>query len=469
MAGFVLWNPTLAFGTSETGVLSPSNLAMEGVNLPSQEETKSLQELQELTADVPPSAEEEEVITYDVPVVMNDRVEFFIKHFQTKVGSHFERWLTRSQRYLPMMKEIMKENGLPEDLAYLALIESGFNPLAVSRAKAVGIWQFMKGTAKKYDLRVDWWVDERRNPEKSTRAAARYLKDLYGMFNSWYLAAASYNAGEGKIQRAINRHKSDDFWVMARYRYLKRETKDYIPKYIAALMIAKEPEKYGFYGLGYYEPLAYDEVEIPGVVDLRVIARACDCSVEEVKELNPELLRWFTPPDYPGYRLKIPAGKAETLMEALTQIPLQERLRFLTHKVKNGETLSGIAMRYGVTTEPILYFNNHIKKTSLLRVGVEIVIPLRASSEPLKRESPVKVAKLKTLRPSVKEVVYTVKKGDTLWDIAERFGVKAESVMDWNNLADGGKLFPGDRLKIYPAPVGGVYPEEAMKREGVLR
>jgi len=450
MMGFILWNPVKVYGTTEVDTHPSSSSISQGVGTPSQEgaeEARFLEGLQEITAPGSPQ-EDEEVITYDVPVVMNERVEFFIRYFQTRARGHFERWLARSTRYLPMVKRIMAENGLPEDLAYLALIESGFNPLAVSRARAVGMWQFIKGTANKYDLKVNWWIDERRDPEKSTRAAARYLKDLYSMFNSWYLAVAGYNAGEKKILKAIDKHKSNDFWVMARYKYLKRETKDYIPKYIAALLIAKEPEKYGFYGLEYHEPLVYEEVGVPGAMDLRVIAQACGCSVEEIKELNPELTRWFTPPDYPGFEIKIPAERADTFRENLVQIPPQERMRFLTHKVKKGETLLRIARVYGVTTEPLLYFNN-LKKAGPLRVGMEIVVPVRASYGPVKMEPPMKVAKLKTLKPSVKETIYTVKKGDTLWGIAERFGVRTESIIGWNEINGNGRIYPGDRLKIY--------------------
>lgn len=450
MVGCILWNPPQVYGTTEVDTQPSPNLISKGVDTTSQEETRSLEGLQEMTAPASP-LEDEEVITYDVPVVMNERVEFFIRYFQTKMRNHFERWLARSTRYLPMIKGIMAENGLPEDLAYLALIESGFNPLAVSRAKAVGMWQFIKGTANKYGLEVNWWIDERRDPEKSTRAAARYLKDLYSMFNSWYLAAAAYNAGEKKILKAIDKHKSDDFWVMARYKYLKRETKDYIPKYIAALLIAKEPEKYGFYGVEYHEPLVYEEVEVPGAMDLRVIAQACGCSVEEIKELNPELTRWFTPHDYPAFRIKIPLERADTLRENLAQIPPQERLRFLTHKVKKGETLSRIARVYGVTTEPLLYFNN-LKKAGSLRVGMEIVVPVRGATRlngKVQQPRLEKVANLKTLKPSVKETIYTVKRGDTLWDIAERFGVRTESIIGWNEINGNGRIYPGDRLKIY--------------------
>ncbi|HKZ46946.1 MAG TPA: transglycosylase SLT domain-containing protein, partial [Thermodesulfobacteriota bacterium] len=318
-------------------------------------------------------------------VVVNDKVEFFIKYFQTRGRKYFEKWLARSEMYLPMLKDIFGQNGLPEDLAYLALIESGFNPNARSRARAVGMWQFMKWTGKKYGLKADLWVDERKDPEKATRAAAKYLKDLYGIFNSWHLAAASYNAGEGRILRAMKKHKTDDFWIVAKQKKtLKRETRDYIPKYIAAMLIAKEPAKYGFADIEYRPRIAYDKIVIPEATDLRVIANACECSVEDIKELNPELLKWFTPPNEPEYEIKIPIEKADVFQANFVTIPPQERLNFLVHRVKKGENLSLIAKKYGASIDSIMYLNK-LKNAKYLKVGKEIVIPVR----PKKMAAPV--------------------------------------------------------------------------------
>lgn len=340
------------------------------------DEEQYLQRLDDLTAETPDDEIEEE-ITYDVPVVVNDKVELFIKYFQTRGRKYFEKWLARSAMYLPMLKDIFRQNGLPEDLTYLAMIESGFNPNARSKARAVGMWQFMKWTGKKYDLKADLWVDERRDPEKATWAAAKYLKDLYGIFNSWYLAAASYNAGEGRIMRAVKKHKTDDFWIVAKQKKtLKRETRDYIPKYIAAMLIAKEPAKYGFPDMAYQPRIAYDKIVIPGATDLRVIANACECSVEDIKELNPELLKWFTPPNYPEYEIKLPKEKAGVFKANFTEIPPQERLNFLVHKVKKGETLSLIAKRYGASVDSIMYLNK-LKSVKHIKVGIEMVIPVR--------------------------------------------------------------------------------------------
>ena len=353
----------------------PSPETESGGQAADSEEDQAVQQLNDLTVEI--VDQEEEAITYDVPVVVNDKVEFFIKYFQTRGRKHFEKWLARSERYLPMLKDIFRQSGLPEDLAYLPLIESGFNPNAKSRARAVCMWQFMKWTGKKYGLQVNSWIDERRDPEKATWAAARYLKDLYGLFNSWHLAAASYNAGEGRMMRALKKHKTDDFWVVAKQKKtLKKETRDYIPKYIAALLIAKEPAKYGFTDIEYQPQITYGKVIIPVATDLRVIAKACECSFDDIKELNPQLLKWFTPPTGSEYEIKVPKEKVEVFQVNFATITPQERLNFLTHKVKKGETLSLIARKYNTSVESILYLNK-LKSTRNVRAGTEIIVPVR--------------------------------------------------------------------------------------------
>ncbi|MGZ3533847.1 MAG: transglycosylase SLT domain-containing protein [Thermodesulfobacteriota bacterium] len=273
------------------------------------------------------------------------------------------------------MKSVLKEHGLPEDLVYLSLIESGFDPNAYSRAKAVGLWQFIYLTGKRYGLRSNWWVDERRDPEKSTIAAAKYLKDLYEMFACWYLAAAGYNAGEYKIINAIKRYKTEDFWKLSNYRYLKRETKDYVPLMIAATLVAKEPEKYGFIDVEYQEPLRYEKVKVPELTDLSHIAKACETSLEEIKDLNPELRRGVTPPNETEYEIKIPFGKRDLFLENFEAMKPLEKFQFKTHLVKKGETLPGIAKLYRVDLEPLLEIN-HLSKMSPLSKGTTVLIPL---------------------------------------------------------------------------------------------
>ncbi len=314
-----------------------------------------------------------------VPVVVNRKVEWFINHFQTEGKWYFAKWLGRTGGYDNLIKGILREEGLPEDLFYVALIESGLSPTARSRSNAVGMWQFIKPTATRYGLRVDRWIDERRDPEKSTMAAARFLKHLYGRFGSWHLAMAGYNAGEGRVRRAVRRYGSSDYWVLSKYRRgaFRRETRSYVPKYLAAMMIAKDPLKYGFDRLEYADSVSYEKVALPGATDLRIIAKAAGVGVKELKRLNPELLNWFTPPDYPGYEIKLPEGTAAAFRENFAKIPELERLEFLLHRLKPGETVYGLAIRYGTRVSQILYFNN-VKNPRRIRAGRTIIIPVRA-------------------------------------------------------------------------------------------
>jgi len=394
---------------------------------------------------------------FDIPIVINARVEQFIQYFQTTGRKIFTNWLARSERYIPFMRNLLKENGLPEDLVYLALIESGFNPYAYSRRKASGPWQFIYLTGKRYGLKANWWVDERRDPEKSTIAAAKYLKDLYDMFECWYLAAASYNAGERKIANAMKRYRTEDFWELTKYRYLKRETKDYVPQMIAAALIAKDPEKYGFIDIEYLEPLQYEKVKVPAVTDLRLIAKACEISLEELKDLNPELLRWCTPPDSPEYEIKIPVGKRELFLQNFEILSPQNRFQFKTHIVKRGDTLSGIARLYRVDIEPILEINR-LKRKSLLSVGRNLLIPVPKDGKPIVMAEKRIDGKNQNSRP-YEIITYTIKTGDTLWSIANEMGVNIGALSRWNNLDPEKKLMPGDKLKIrihsVPESIGG--------------
>ncbi|GMR04922.1 MAG: hypothetical protein BMS9Abin23_0842 [Thermodesulfobacteriota bacterium] len=314
----------------------------------------------------------------DVPIVVNNSVESFIKYFQTGGREYFVKWLRRTGGYDKLIKGILRDEGMPEDLFYVALIESGLNPRARSRMRAVGMWQFIRATAVRYGLRVDWWIDERMDPEKSTIAAAKFLKRLYGRFDSWYLAVAGYNAGEGRIRRAVKKHRTDDFWALAKKRKtLKRETRQYVPKYLAAMLIAKNPEKYGFRDIEYADSVEYEKVKMPHATDIKVIAEAAGITVAEFKKLNPELKRWFTPPNYSNYEVKLPPGTVVLFTENFKKIPRPERLKFYKHRVKPGDTLWAIARRYRTRIKPILYLNN-LKNPRLIRPGSLIVIPVRA-------------------------------------------------------------------------------------------
>ena len=403
---------------------------------------------------------------FDIPIVINAKVEQFIQYFQTRGRKPFSNWLSRSERYIPFMRNLLKESGLPEDLVYMALIESGFNPYAYSRAKASGPWQFIYLTGKRYGLTSNWWIDERRDPEKSTIAAAKYLKDLYDMFECWYLAAAGYNAGERKIATAMKRYRTEDFWELTKYRYLKRETKDYVPQMIAAALIAKDPEKYGFFGIEYQEPLRYEKVKVPEVTDLRLIAQACEVTLDEIKELNPELSRWCTPPSFPDYEIKIPFGKKELFSKNFGTLYSGERFQFKTHLVKKGDTFPKIANLYRVDLEPILEMNR-LNKKSRLTTGMNLLIPLPKDQGP----KPDRTARKKPggtdqgPKP-VQTMTYTIKKGDTLWSIANETGVNLGALSRWNNLYPEKKLIPGDKLKIEMTKISDPPEESRGKRVG---
>ncbi len=384
---------------------------------------------------------------FDIPIVINAQVEQFIQYFQTTARNRFSTWLARSEKYIPFMKNLLKENGLPEDLVYMALIESGFNPYAYSRSKASGPWQFIYLTGIRYGLRSNWWIDERRDPEKSTIAAAKYLKDLYDMFECWYLAAAGYNAGEKKIATAMKRYGTEDFWELTKYRYLKQETKDYVPQMIAAALIAKDPEKYGFVGIEYQEPLRYEKVKVPQVTDLRLIARACEVTMDEIKDLNPELSRGCTPPNFPDYEIKIPFGKKELFLKNFEALSPGEKFQFKTHVVKKGDTFSKIAKLYRVDPEPILEINR-LNKKSALSTGMNLLIPLPKGEDPKRDRMARKKSDAMDQNSKHAETIYTIKKGDTLWSIANETGVNIGTLSRWNKLHPEKRLVPGAKLKI---------------------
>jgi membrane-bound lytic murein transglycosylase D len=301
-------------------------------------------------------------------------VEKNITLFSERIKERFSLWLSRSGKYMELMKEILRGENIPEEIVFIPLIESGFNPYACSPARAVGYWQFIASTAKKYGLKINWWMDERRDPVKSTMAAANYFKDLYEMFGSWNLAMAAYNAGEGKILKAISKTNTDDYWSLLDTKYIRSETKDYVPKFIAASMIANSPEDFGFQELEYHSPLDYDEVVIELPLDLRVVADCAETTLSVIKELNPELRRWCTPPDVSEYTLRIPEGKKDVFFENLSLVPQEERFSIDTYTVKKGDTFKKISRRTGVPVQVVLDLNS-TEKIIPLRSGREIYLP----------------------------------------------------------------------------------------------
>ncbi len=245
---------------------------------------------------------------FDIPITYNSKVKWWINHFQTSGKKWFHTWLERSHAYLPLMKGTLRQRGLPQDLAFVAMIESGFSPHAVSTADAVGYWQFIETTANRYGLRTNWWLDERRDVNKSTTAASRYLGDLYKQFGSWYLTASAYNMGEGRMQKLIKRHGTRNYWILSSKDDFPAETRQYIPKLLAAMLIAKAPQLYGFRGIKPHAAARYDFFHVPGGTDLHNLAHFVGIPTSNILKLNPELIKGFVPSTVQNHRIKIPKG-----------------------------------------------------------------------------------------------------------------------------------------------------------------
>lgn len=393
---------------------------------------------------------ESEGPTWDIPITMNEAVERWLDYFQTDGRENFAIYLSRAGRYEPMMRAIFRDAGLPEDLVYVSLIESGFSPRAYSRARAVGLWQFISSTGRLYGLQGSYWVDERRDPILATKAAAAHLKDLYEEFGSWYLAAAAYNGGANRVRRGIRYTGSDDFWTLSDRRYLRRETRNYVPKLIAAALIAKQPEHFGFLDITPAEPLAYEVVYVPDATSFDVIADAAGVSVEDLRELNPQVVRGVTPPGQ-SYQLRVPPGTGHSFAVNYARVPPTERVTWVQHVVRRGDTLSEIARAYGVSVSAIRAANRSVHPNRL-QIGQRLVIP-RAGRVPAyagtsvaRRSAPSRPATARS--PEGPYVTYTVQGGDSLWAIAKRYDVTARELMAWNGLHTS-RIYPGDRVKIY--------------------
>ncbi|MDQ3070925.1 MAG: transglycosylase SLT domain-containing protein, partial [Acidobacteriota bacterium] len=309
------------------------------------------------------------------PISLNSRVLSYVEAFQGSLRPFLTDGLTRAGRYLPMIERVFREEGLPLELAYVPLIESAFKPSAKSRVSAQGVWQFMVPTARDFGLRYDWFIDERSDPEKSTVAAAKYLKMLHRIFDGdWALALASYNGGQGRVQRAVKNSGINDFWgLTSTSSYLPRETREYVPMIMAAMVIAKNPLKYGF-ELRPLSPLAYDTVRVPGAVDLRRVAEWADVSLDDIEQLNPELRRWTTPIDYANYELKVPTGRGTTLTQRLAKADPDELVAFKRHHVRRGETLTTIARKFHLARTQLAVANG-LGSKARVRVGQTLIIP----------------------------------------------------------------------------------------------
>lgn len=417
---------------------------------------------------------------FDIPIVFNEAVEYFIRFFTVEKRKVFANWLRRSKRYVPLITEILRQHGLPEDLVYLAMIESGFNTRAYSPMKACGPWQFIYATGERYGLKVNHWVDERRDPEKSTIAAARYLRDLFRQFGDWYLAAASYNAGEGRVGRAITKHETNDFWELSKYNTLPRETREYIPQLIAAAVIAKEPERYGFTNIDYESPIRFVKERVPGGVTLASVGRASGTDALTVRALNPELLTGITPPDERQYVIKLPDGTSLGDFQAnlVKEVERERKIKgFSTYTTGKKDSVSSIMKRYRVKYEDLMLVN-YCETGFKLKLGTVVYIPrfsdtagggkpeakvagagLKKEKEQVTaesrkegkpeapREARAQAKQAPAKEKKVAKTYHIVKKGETLSGISEQYGVDVATLKQINKLKKD-QVYPNMRVEL---------------------
>jgi membrane-bound lytic murein transglycosylase D len=379
--------------------------------------------------------------SFNIPVEVNERVLYFISSFANDSHNIIQSALDRSEQYIPHLKNIFAEKDLPTDLCYLPIVESAFKVKALSTARASGLWQFMVGTGSRYGLERNSFVDERFDPIKSTIAASEYLQELYAMFNDWYLALASYNVGENKIIYAIKQTGITDFWELSKTNYLPNETKDFVPRFLASLLIAKNPEKFGF-NKPSAGPLTYEYVELNKPISLKLVARYCDIPLEDLKHLNPELRTDSTPPNISSYELRLPIGKKEVFLARYDELKDRGYLSQFKHKVEKGETLNSIAKRYNITLSSLIEANG-IKNTRNLKVNRTLVIPTWAGEYSEEKDSTKKEKKKTT-----EFIVHKVRNGDTLYKIALKYNVDVNSINIYNNIKQDSLLYPGKILKI---------------------
>jgi membrane-bound lytic murein transglycosylase D len=414
--------------------------------------------------------EPEDAARWDIEVdryVTNERVQYYLDYFRTTARDHFEVYLARLGRYEALVRGKLQAAHLPEDLVYLALIESGMNPNAVSRRRAVGMWQFIASTGRRYGLTVDPWVDERRDPWLATDAAIRMISELNDRFGSLYLAAAAYDAGPGKIERGLNRYDfgemqgNDLYFALSDERFLRRETRDYVPKLIAAALICKQPEKWGFDHIERWDPLRYDSMQVTGSVGLDVLARLADTTLDAMEELNPQLVRDVTPPGRTVW-VRTPAERGDSAVARLAVLPPELRVTHVDHYVSRGETLSEIAMTYHVSVDDILGANRGVRPRSL-RPGQRLVIPTSrthragsvgyASAAPRRRAASASRSRylLSTaarLPEGASHRVHIVRPGESAWTISRQFQVPLDALLKENGLTKRSLIKPGQAIRI---------------------
>lgn len=405
---------------------------------------------------------------FDIPVTWNKQVAMWVKFFTGRGRGHFLNYTQRAGRYAPVLSKIMADNGLPRDLIYLAMAESGFTNSARSWAKAVGPWQFMPYTGRKFGLNIDWYVDERRDPLKATIAAANYLKTLHNLFGSWELATAGYNAGEGKIGRAVRMYKTKDFWQLTKGRYLRPETKNYVPKIMALAIIGKNLDVFGFNQIAFEPALDYEEIMVKGSADLYEVAEALELDFEEVKRYNPEIVRWQTPPYVEGYALRIPVGAKEAWDEYKDKDNVIAD-NFKTYVTSGSSSLHQLSKKFKVPMNVLADLNPDLSEAPLISKTV-VLLPFREDhslqasmyADIYEKSKPKRTARhrrshgrsissymkggKKIKNPSI---FYTVKRGDTLWRVAQRTGVPMSTIIRTNaHLIKKRQILPGDKLAI---------------------
>ena len=392
-----------------------------------------------------------------LPLVKSRQVKRIIEYYSNRERNRFQEWLDNSGLYREHMVKILKKYGLPEELFYLALVESGYNPVAYSYAHAAGPWQFIASTGAIYGLKRNWWIDERRDPIKSTEAAARYLRKLYDEFNDWFLALAAYNTGELRVWRAIQREGTRDYWKL---RSLSRQTRNYVPTLMAAITIAINPEDYGFVNKP-HNTWQWDEVIVERSYEFEDIARVCGISSNILKQYNPELRRWITPPDISNYTLRVPMGKGADLQQKLVDLPEAEKKpEMVTHTVRRGQTISIIAQKYRVSVSALVAANN-ITNINQLRIGQVLNIPVNdyyASA----------------IVTSDQDIVFhQVKKGETLTQIAQMYGISVSKLRSLNNLYGKKYIYTGQSLRVLskknPAHFSNVQSDKGSKIVHVVK
>lgn len=400
------------------------------------------------------------VTPHDIPIPEHAKVLSYVEVMQGRMRQYIQDSLARGAQYMPMIQAVFRAEGLPLDLAYIPIIESSFKTNALSKASAKGPWQFMRPTAKEHGLKTDWFIDERSDPEKATVAAAKYLKTLHRMFKGdWNLVLAAYNGGPGRVSRAMKRSGITDFWKLtATSKYLPRETREYVPLIMAAMIVGRNPGQYGFEAVT-AEPLAYDKVALSKPTDLRRVAEWAGTTVGEIQALNPELRRWTTPVRYPQYEVKVPKGTGDNLMARLSDASPADVSALKWYTAKKGETLLTVARRFGVSRADMAEANN-ISAKARLRAGQELIIPrapatlLAARTE---RAAPTAVASRAiagradtpeaVVPAKLAQVTYKVKRGDTLYQIARLFDTTVAKIKSWNRLSSN-RINPGATLKI---------------------